>query len=64
MAGPPAALRTVLPALDQIRLRQRRERIGKLAKPWRIAAVNDDPHTGIQFVVLADVYVGGRVFAE
>ena len=64
MVDPPAALQAVLAALDQIGLRQRRESIGKLAKPWRIAAVNDDPHAGVQFLVPSDVNVGGRVLAE
>ena len=53
-----------LPALDQIGLGQRGKGIGKLAKPRRIAAVNDDLDAGIQFLILADVDVGGCVFAE
>ena len=52
------------PALDQIGLGQRRKNIGELAKPRRIAAVDDDLDAGIQFLIFADFDVGGRAFAE
>ena len=52
------------PALDQIGLGQGRENIGKLGKPRCLAAVDDDLDAGIQFLILADFDVGGRVFAE